>query len=102
MYGIVGAAISTSFAIIVYNVGRLVIVWSNYKLHPLTMNQLYIFLLFSTVLTIFEVIPTIGINPIVSILLKSAIISLLYFGVIYFFKLNQDIILYSTKILRRK
>jgi O-antigen/teichoic acid export membrane protein len=101
IYGIVGAAISTSFAVIVYNVGRLVIVWKNYKLHPLTMNQLYVFLIFLSVLFAFELIPALEINPIVSILLKSAIISLVYYGIIYIFKLNQDIILYTSKVLKR-
>ena len=47
-----GAAISTAIALIVYNVGRVIFVWSVYKLHPFAMNQfkvigLVIFTLFS-------------------------------------------------------
>jgi O-antigen/teichoic acid export membrane protein len=38
-WGIAGAAISTSFALIVYNVGRLIFIWKAYGLLPFTMNQ---------------------------------------------------------------
>lgn len=38
-WGIAGAAISTSFALIVYNVSRLVFVWKAYNLLPFHINQ---------------------------------------------------------------
>jgi O-antigen/teichoic acid export membrane protein len=41
-WGIAGAAISTSFALIVYNVGRLIFIWKAYGLLPFTMNQIKI------------------------------------------------------------
>jgi O-antigen/teichoic acid export membrane protein len=42
-WGIPGAAISTSFALIFYNVGRLIFVWIAYKIHPFSWNQLKVF-----------------------------------------------------------
>jgi O-antigen/teichoic acid export membrane protein len=38
-WGIAGAAISTSFALIVYNIGRLLFVWKVYRLQPFHLNQ---------------------------------------------------------------
>lgn len=39
IWGIAGAAISTSIAVAFYNVGRMLFVWNVYKLHPFIANQ---------------------------------------------------------------
>lgn len=98
LYGIVGAAISTSFAIIVYNLGRLTIVWKSYNLHPFDSKQFYVLLLFFGVLLLFEFSPSINLNSIVKILGNSIIVSLIYFLIIFKFNLNNDIIQYTNKL----
>lgn len=45
-YGIAGAAISTSLALIVYNLGRVLFVFFKYGLSPFVREQVYIFILF--------------------------------------------------------
>lgn len=42
LWGIAGAAISTSIAIAVYNIGRVIFVWKLFKIHPLRKNQFII------------------------------------------------------------
>lgn len=42
IWGIAGAAISTSIAVIVYNVGRILFVWRFFKIHPFVVNQFVI------------------------------------------------------------
>jgi O-antigen/teichoic acid export membrane protein len=44
IYGIIGAAISTGFALIVYNLGRMLFVYFVYDIHPFKWNQLKIIL----------------------------------------------------------
>lgn len=39
IWGAVGAAISTSIALIAFNLGRLIFVWRIYRIHPFTKNQ---------------------------------------------------------------
>lgn len=41
LWGIPGAAISTSIALIVYNVGRLLFVYAAFKIHPFNWNQIF-------------------------------------------------------------
>ena len=41
-WGGVGAAISTSIALIIYNLGRVFLIWKMYKIHPFTKNQFVI------------------------------------------------------------
>ena len=39
IWGMIGAAISTAIAVVVYNFGRILFVWKVYKLHPFIANQ---------------------------------------------------------------
>ena len=98
LYGIAGAAISTSLALIIYNVGRLLIVWKLYKLHPFEINQLYVFLLFIVILFIFQVINCLHLNRYLQIVFNTSLSSLLYFGLIIKFKWNEDLNVYINKI----
>ena len=38
-WGIVGAALSTTFALVFYNFGRMIFVWTIFKMHPFKLNQ---------------------------------------------------------------
>jgi O-antigen/teichoic acid export membrane protein len=38
-WGIVGAALSTTFALVFYNFGRMIFVWIIFKMHPFKLNQ---------------------------------------------------------------
>jgi O-antigen/teichoic acid export membrane protein len=100
-YGIVGAACSTSIALIFYNVGRLYFVWKWYKLQPFEMNQLYVIALFFAIIFGFQFLPTIEANIFVVIFLKSALITLAFFGTILGLGWNEDLDGYVKKIYRR-
>ncbi len=101
VYGISGAAISTSFAIIVYNVGRMYFVWRWYRLHPFEKNQFYIIGLFLAILFIVELIPHFGINRVVYIFLCSSVVTIAFFGVLIRFKLSRDMNQYLNKLVLR-
>ena len=46
IYGLVGAAISTTIAVGTYNIMRMLYVWYHFKLHPFRLSQLWTFLFF--------------------------------------------------------
>lgn len=100
-YGIAGAAFSTSFAIVFYNIGRLYFVWRWYKLQPFETNQLFVITLFFVLVLGFQYLPTLKFSVILDILYKSSLISITFFGTILFFKWNDDLSGYVQKILRR-
>ncbi|MBI1836276.1 MAG: lipopolysaccharide biosynthesis protein [Flavobacteriia bacterium] len=97
-YGINGAAVSTSFAIIVYNVGRLYYLWKWYKLHPFEINQFYIILLFFGIIIGFNLLPEFHFNKIIIIGINSFIVTFIYFTTIIKFKLSVDFNDYLNKI----
>jgi O-antigen/teichoic acid export membrane protein len=97
-FDILGAAISTSFAIIFYNVGRLIFVWKLYGLQPFEFNQFKIIALFGLILVMFEILPIFDIHPILYTILNSLIITILFIGGIILFKFNLDLNGYINKI----
>ena len=89
--GVIGAAISTSFALIVYNVGRLLFILFAYKIHPFEKNQIYVTLLFMSLIVLFYFLPNVGINKYLSILINSVLSSVLFIGIIIKLKWNKDL-----------
>lgn len=96
-YGISGAAISTCIAIIVYNIGRMLFVFFAYNLHPFAKNQLYVFLLFVANVILFELLPVPDVNKWLNVIWKTALFTLTFPGVIYYFNLEPEIISYVKK-----
>ena len=97
-YGILGAAISTSFAIIFYNVGRLIFVWKLYGLQPFEKNQFKIITLFLGVILLFKILPVFQIHPIIYSILNCVLITVIFIGGIILFKFNDDLNSYLNKI----
>lgn len=91
LYGMVGAAISTGLALVVYNAGRMLFVFFAYKIHPFHLNQLWVFVSFGLVLALIELLPAITTYPIVEVLINSVFITVLFIGSIYFLHLEPEI-----------
>lgn len=95
--GMVGAAISTSLALIVYNFGRMLFVWSVFKIHPFNRQQIKI--IFLGLITLF--LGYLSSNYFENKWLKSLFMSIefgLFFVLpIYVFRLEPDIINYVQK-----
>ena len=102
IYGIIGAAISTGIAMVVYNICRMLFLFYCYKIHPFEKNQLYVIGLFFSILIIFSNIPDFSRNGLVVLIFKSIFISIVYLGIIILFKLNKDLNAYIYNVLSSK
>ncbi len=89
-YGIIGTAISTSISYVFYNIGRLLFVYFVYKIHPFTIKQVYLILVFALTLFGYYLIFPIFSNPILSIISQTTYILLTFFSVLYFFNLEPN------------
>ena len=90
MLELLGAALATFLAFACYNTVKLLIVQKKFRIHPFTKEtgySLVLILVFSFVFY-FWVFPW---HPVINIILKSAVIGLLYVLVIYLLKLSPDI-----------
>lgn len=91
-WGMIGAAISTSVALIFYNVGRIIFVWKIFKIHPFTKNQFIIISL--ALLTIFtsELVHLLIESQLVSFFIVCGIYLVLFIWPIYNYKLETETI----------
>jgi O-antigen/teichoic acid export membrane protein len=95
-FGVIGAAISTSAALILYNLSRLLYVFIVFKIHPFSKNQLYIILIFTATMFLSNFV-LIGLND-----WLNCVLSMCFFLIpIILLKLNNDIngLVYNRKIL---
>jgi O-antigen/teichoic acid export membrane protein len=97
VWGIIGAAISTAAALLVYNLGRVIFVWYYYKLHPFESKQFVVIALaVSTALTglltadLFE-------HALLQFILQSSVVLVLFIAPVYFFRLEPETIAYIHK-----
>jgi len=101
-YGIEGAAMATSFSILIHNIIKTVVLYYLFKIHPFQINTLKVLLVSALVFVCLTYIPFDYINSLfLRILLRSFCIALVYSFVIIRFKLSDDINQVFIKIIRR-
>lgn len=97
IYGMIGAAISTGFALIVYNLGRVAFVYFVYKMHPFEKHQFYVLGLFGSLIAFFEFFYPVFDNRIISIGIACVLFALLFFVPILKLNWNKDLEAYFQK-----
>jgi O-antigen/teichoic acid export membrane protein len=90
IYGIDGSALATFLAIIIYNTLKLVFVKIKLKMQPFSFATIKVLILL-TVLSFGFYYVDFTLHPIVNIILKSILLSLIYLFLVYKFKLSKDI-----------
>lgn len=101
IYGIVGAAISTGVAMVIYNICRMFFLYYYYQLHPFEKKQFFIAVLFFMILTLVGFSPHLTDSIIVQIIIKSILITGLFFGIILKFNLNNDVKNYFDTLYKK-
>lgn len=99
-YGINGAAFATFISIVVYNALKLLFVYYKFKISPFTAN---------TPKTLALIVVLIGMfyfwefqfHPIINIILKSTLVSLIYIFLVYTLTLSEDISKLINKVIKR-
>ena len=101
IYGIEGSAFATFLAVFIYNTIKIIFVKKKFNMQPFTFASLKIVLTL-IVLSLGFYFWEFPFNPIVNIILKSAIVGLMYFSLIYKFNVSEDITEQIKKYLRLK
>ncbi|WP_258104018.1 lipopolysaccharide biosynthesis protein [Marinoscillum sp. MHG1-6] len=88
--GMIGAAIATLLSYLIFDTSRLIIVYDKFKIHPFDKHTVTILLLGLFTFTIGTLIPQFQ-YPIISIMLNSTVISIIYLGGLIIIKPSQEI-----------
>ena len=89
-FGINGAAIASFIAIGLYNSAKLLFVYQKFNIHPFTTETLKV-LSVLLVMTVFFYFFGFSFHPLINIALKSFIMLLMYLGIMYRFRISEDL-----------
>lgn len=93
-WGIVGAAISTAIALMIYNIGRFIFIYKSYKLNPFEKNQFIIIALAVFTILIGEYFGSMTSNLWVRLFIEIPIFLICFLTPIFIFNLEKHIIQY--------
>ena len=95
-YGIIGAAYATFLVILIMNSLKLYLVKIKFKIHPYSYDTLKIAILTTFIYVIFFNLK-LTFEPVISIVIKSTLILILYTLAAYIFKLSNDVNIFFDK-----
>ncbi len=90
MWGIIGAAFASSISLVIFNLIKFVFILIKFKMSPFSLKSIPAISVFITLFMIDLVIPEIS-NVYADVMLRSFIVTLLFFVFIYFLKISPDI-----------
>ncbi|MGB4291709.1 MAG: lipopolysaccharide biosynthesis protein [Bacteroidales bacterium] len=99
LLGITGAAIGSAGALTLLNLMRFLFLYYKFKLQPYNIKFLYVILIGVISYIISAVIPEMK-NLIADILLRSSVVTLLFFIPVYLLKISEDITARTNDVLR--
>jgi len=99
--GILGAALATFLAIFIYNILKLIYVKQKFDLQPFSTDSFKVMGLLILISTVFYFIQF-PFHPILNIVLKSILICIVYIGILYRFKISEDVFGILSKFLGPK
>ena len=93
-WGGVGAAISTTIAIVIYNLGRVLMIWKLYQIHPFTLQQFQIIGLGLVTLLCGYFIDLMVVNRWIQLIFQSIVLVLVFVLPVYYYKLQPELVTY--------
>ncbi len=99
-YGINGAAFATLIAIVINQLLKSILVYARFRIQPLNSKSLFVMFIIVITILFSEHIPIL-ISPILSLVIKAALFTLVYFIIIYIFRLSTDLNNLVNKYLKR-
>lgn len=90
IYGLVGTAIATFCSLTLFNLVKLIFIWINFKMQPFTVATVKILLLAGLCWAMIYYVPF-NFHPIVNILLRSTLLTIVYGGLTLYFAISPDV-----------
>jgi hypothetical protein len=89
-FGLVGAALATLISISLFNIIKMIFIQIKFRMHPLSIQMVYISLIAALSYFIVYFIP-LNLNPIINLLLRSAIFACCFLLPVYYLKISKDL-----------
>jgi len=99
-YGMEGAAIATFLAVFIYNTCKVAYVKAKFNMWPFTAETFKVLCLILLVGALFYVFQF-PFHPLVNILIKLLLMSAMYIGILYRFKISEDVFGILSRFLKK-
>jgi len=100
LYGITGTAIATAMSILLYSVVRTLLVWNKFKLMPFTTNHMWVVLTAGLTCIVSGYLDHMY-SPLLDILFRCLLITILYIGAVLIFKFSVDVTAIAQNVLNK-
>jgi O-antigen/teichoic acid export membrane protein len=102
-YGIYGAAIASASGSLIYNFSKFSFIYYKFKFQPYTIKSLIILLLIFACTFIGYILPDFSAISAINLLIKGSIVSLVYIGFIYQFRLSPELFdMIKSRLIKSK
>ncbi len=88
-FQMVGAALATLCSLGIFNIMKLIFIWIQFRIQPFSKSTFLLLLISAVCFLICFYLP-VNFNPIVNILIRSAVLTILYFASIYYMNVSKD------------
>ena len=88
-YQMVGAAIATLCSLAIFNILKLIYIWVQFKMQPFSKSTILLLTIAAICFLSCFYLP-VNFHPLFNILVRSILLSLMYFVAIYYFKISKD------------
>lgn len=99
-YGLNGAAVASFSAFFIYNTAKLVFVKFKFNIQPFTSETYKVMILLIVIGGLFYFIHF-SFHPIINIALKSFLMGVMYIGILYWFKISEDVFGVLSRFLKK-
>ena len=99
LYGINGAALATLFMISVSILIKLAYLYYKINVHPLSLNMCKTLIVIGVLFVVFESFDF-TVSPVLQIVLKSTLASVVYFAIVVQFKLSNDLLRLLDRVIK--
>ena len=89
-FGIVGSAIATALSLLLYNVGKYLLIYTKFHIQPFTFATLKVLLIALAVLLLNTLLPTQQ-NVFLDLMLRSLLVGSVFVGLNYAFRTSEDL-----------
>lgn len=102
-YGIYGAAVASASGSLIYNFSKFCFIYYKFKFQPYTFKSFLTLVIIISCTVIGYVLPNFSSSSIINLLIKGTIVSIVYIGSIYQFKLSPEIFeMVRLKLIKSK
>ncbi|MDZ7880368.1 MAG: polysaccharide biosynthesis C-terminal domain-containing protein [Saprospiraceae bacterium] len=99
-FQLVGSALATLISTTIVNYWRMIFIYQKIKIHPLQVNMIWVVLIGFLAWYVAFLTPSVS-SPLINILLKGSIVTVLFLSGILYFKLSEDVQKVYDKVYKK-